>query len=1065
MLQLTGTMLHPGFEASYNKLNPQQKKAVDHIEGPVMVIAGPGTGKTQVLATRIAKILLETDQKPQNILALTFTEAAAQNMRKRIVSLVGTQGYYVNIMTFHGFASEVILSYPEKFPIERGSVALSDYERFALFEELLVSSDLTVLKPLNSPLYYLKDVMKRISDLKREYIIPEKFETILQSEKKSYEIAEEEYWQEQEESAAKGKKAKSKLSATLLKSKKNIEKQFELLTLYTKYNTELQKRKRYDFDDMITFVITVFEQDEELLLDYQERFQYILVDEYQDTNAAQNKIVELLGSFWDDNPNIFVVGDPHQSIFRFQGASTENMLQFVSKYSLAEVVTLTTGYRCYQEVYDAAHDLISNNTLDFGIGSDSVGKKLSAAVTQKLVSAKTRNSQLNMYEASNETTECFFIVEEIKRLQKSNVALDEIAILYRNNTDALLLRELLDKWEIPYELSIGGNVFDNVLISQLFTFLFCMRQLALGLDTELLFEVMQYDWIGLNRLHVFKLARIAGKLHKTIGEVLELEYSALSETYGLLDADFGVLCDFKSKMLDWYAYSKNILFHEWFSLLISNDPTKVSEPGESPKPIGFGFMEFILGKPVKSDHLFAIHSLFGAIKQYVATHRSFGLDDFLQTISTMQEHKLSIPIQDFVVTKNRVALSTAHSAKGKEWQYVFVMGVVDKKWGNNSKKDLLPLPESILLTVDVSKKEKNEDDRRLFYVALTRASKQVYVSWAKTKTDGRELLHSMFVTELEGHLQLLTKRQIADLDTNSEKFLETFLSVSTLQKLNYSQDEKEFFTQLVQEFKLSVTALNNYLRDPHEFLVNSLLKVPRAKTPILSFGTAVHYALEIFYTKLQAGIELSLPELNQQFENALRREFLSEADFKERLQHGKDVLLFYYTEVLQRKIQLQDSGAIQPLFVEKFFGGMLHQTVLFDGSQEIRLSGRMDRVDLIDKNKKSVRVIDYKTGSPKSENVIIGQSGTTEYSERELALPETIRGRLQRQMVFYKLLAQLDTTFDYSVEQVEFDFVEPGGSHKDTHITRSFKISDKAVEDLKELIIIVMREIRALAFL
>lgn len=1058
-------MLHPDFESSYNKLNPEQRKAVDHIEGAVMVIAGPGTGKTQVLATRIAKILLETDQKPQNILALTFTEAAAQNMRQRIVSLIGTDGYYVNIMTFHGFASEVITHYPEKFPIERGSVALSDYERFALFETLLVSSDLKILKPLNSPLYYLKEVMKRISDLKREYITPEKFEVILQSEKKSQEIAVEEYWQEQQEAVKKGKKAKTKLTAALLKSQKNIEKQSELLTLYTKYNSELQNRKRYDFDDMITFVIDAFERDEELLLDYQERFQYILVDEYQDTNAAQNKIVELLGSFWEENPNIFVVGDPHQSIFRFQGASTENMLQFVSKYPTAEVVTLTTGYRCHQEIYDAAYDLICHNNLDFGVGTDLLGNTLHTALTQKLFSAKAAYSHLKLYEAQNETMECFFIVEEIKRLQKNNVSLDEIAILYRNNTDAITIKELLDKWKIPYELSIGGTVFDNIVITQLINLLHCMKQLAIGLDTELLFEVMQYDWIGLDRLHVFKLARIAGKLRKTIGEVLELEYNSLSETYGLQESDFTTLCDFKNKVLQWYAVSKNMLFHEWFSLLISSDNAALTELENIQKPDGFGLMEFVLRQPIKTEHLLAIHSLFVAIKQYVHALRSFSLDDFLQTINTMQEHNLSIPIQEFAMKKNRVTLSTVHSAKGKEWQYVFVMGAVDKKWGNTVNKDLLPLPESILLHVDVSKKEKNEDDRRLFYVALTRASKQLYVSWAKTKSDGGEQLHAMFVSELEAHLQGISKKQVAVLEASSETLLEEVLSISVQQDQLCSQQEREFFTQLVSEFKLSVTAFNTYLRDPHEFLVNSLLKVPRAKTPILSFGTAVHTALELFNTKIQTGIVLSQQDLVQEFETALRREFLSENDFFERLQHGIEVLDFYYSDVLKPSIQ---SGVIQttaPLFIEKFFGGALHPTVLFDEAHVIKLSGRMDRVDVIDKNKKTVRVIDYKTGSPKSENVIVGKSDTSNYSERELKLPETIRGRLQRQMVFYKLLAQLDATFDYSVEQVAFDFIEPGGSHKDTHIVRSFTISDQAVVDLKNEIIQVMREIRELKFL
>ncbi len=1051
------------FTTTYNKLNPEQKKAVDTTDGPVMVMAGPGTGKTQVLATRVAKILLETDQNPQNILALTFTDAAAQNMRERIVSLIGTQGYYVNIMTFHGFASEVISNYPEKFPIEKGSEPLSSFERFEIFEDLILNSNLKEIKPLGSPLHYLEEVIKRISELKREYIDPEKFEEILHSEKLELEQAVEEYWKVQTKTAESGKKAKTRLSAALLKQIKDLAKQKELFTIYTKYSAELKKRKRYDFDDMISFVVQAFESDDELLLDYQERFQYILVDEYQDTNASQNKIVELLGSFWEENPNIFVVGDPHQSIFRFQGASTENMLEFVSRYPGTTVITLKTGYRCYQEIYDAAHELISHNILDFKVDSSADKNQLNDALTQKLNAAKGSDTFITTYQADSETLELLFLVEEIKKLQKQSVQLEEIAVLYRNNKEAKMLQEVLEKWELPYELSIGGNVLDDLLVMQLLTFLQVMQDLTLGKDTELLFEVMQYSWLGLDRIVVYKLARIAGKSYKTVGEILELKYEQITENYGLSETEFNTVVAFKQKLLSWYNDNKNRLFHEWFSLLLSKDNSKLTKSGEVRKPDGFGFMEFVLGQQVKANHLYAINSLYTVVKQFVNVDRKFGLDEFLQRVAVMREHNLKIRIEDFKLTKNRIALSTTHSSKGKEWQYVFVLGCVDKKWGNSRSRELLPLPQSILTNVDVGKKEKNEDDRRLFYVAITRASKKAYLSWSKTRADGKDLLNSMFITELGEKVQSVSEEQSEKLLLGSEKLLEKLLSTASVTKNMYTDQEKEFFAKLVTELKLSVTALNNYLKDPHEFMVNSLLRVPRAKNSAASFGTAVHFALEQFYGVLQrTGTFLSKQKVLADFESALKKEFLSVNDFADRLEHGKKVLDFYYDSVLG---SLGGELPKAPLFVEKSFGGKLNKVVLFDEEQEIYLSGRIDRIDLLSSEQKTVRVVDYKTGSPKSENIIIGNSNTSEYSERELHLPETIRGRLQRQMVFYKLLAELDKTFQYSVAQVEFDFVEPDGTHKDKHSVRRFEVTDQAVADLKKLVIAVMREIRELKFL
>ncbi len=1078
------------FQKTYSQLNPEQRIAVDTIEGPVMVMAGPGTGKTQVLATRVANILQKQDIDPQNILALTFTDSAAQNMRERIVSMIGTDGFYVNIMTFHAFASEVISQYPEKFPIEKGSEPLSDFERFEIFEAIILDSDLQDLKPLNAPLYYIKHIISQVSALKREYITPEKFENILDSEEKLLETAIEEYWAQEQAKADAGKKAKTKLSSVLLKQTKELSKQKDLQVLYIKYLAELKTRKRYDFDDMITFVVQAFEADQELLLDYQERFQYILVDEYQDTNSAQNKIVDLLASFWaelGDPPNIFVVGDPHQSIFRFQGASTENMLEFVDKYSDVTVVTLATGYRCSTQVYNAAHDLIGNNTLDFGNDLDDGKVGLNSALTQKLKSSKGKGEDITVYAAESETLELLFLAEEIKKLEKSGVALEDIAVLYRNNKEAVLIKEVLEKWEICYELAVGGNVFDDLLVQQLITFFRVLQDLGTGNDTEDLFTVMQYSWLGLEVLNVYKLARIAGSLRTSIGIVLEKSFvevkSSLQrnsneknlqgEMYGLTQENFVELAAFKNKLLSWYQLSNNLLFHEWFSLVINADNSEIFGNKEAPKPNGFSFMQYVLSQPVKTDHLYAINSLYSEIKKFVNKKRDFTLDNFLNTVVVMQEHGVKIKIEDLNLTKNRVSLATAHGSKGKEWDYVFVFGCVDKKWGNPRTRELIPLPESILENTDVSKKEKNEDDRRLFYVALTRSKIKTYITWSKTRTNGKEMMNSMFLNEVGENTTLVSEKDSQNLLKKSETLLEKILTSTSEPAKTYSDSEREFFKHLVDEFKLSVTALNSYLQDPHEFMINSLLRTPRAKSPILAFGTAVHAAMESFYLSLMNDFfkegaskkPLSKEQVIKSFETALKREQLLESDFIERKKHGEKVLDFYYDEVLDPK----KNHLTPPLFVEKFFGGKLNKAVLLDGEHEIKLSGRIDRVELLDESKssgvKTIRVIDYKTGKPKTENVINGQSSIDDYSDREKELPETIRGRYQRQLVFYKLLAELDKTFPYIVTQAEFDFIEPGGAHLDQHIIRSFTISDQAVEDLKTLIKQVMSEIRSLAFL
>jgi len=241
--------LVPAFERIYQKLNLSQKEAVDSIEGPVMVIAGPGTGKTQVLAARIANILLKTDVDPRNILALTFTESAAKNMRERVVSMIGPTGYQVHITTFHGFCNDLILQYPEYFPISRDSTPLSELEKYQIFETILAELDLEVLKPLNRPLFYLKDLIKAISDLKREGINPLEFKKIVT----------EEY---QDLSEIKSVVEKRKLA-------KNKQKNQELSLIYQQYESQLLKQIRYDFDDMITMTLAALGQQPEFLLEIQ----------------------------------------------------------------------------------------------------------------------------------------------------------------------------------------------------------------------------------------------------------------------------------------------------------------------------------------------------------------------------------------------------------------------------------------------------------------------------------------------------------------------------------------------------------------------------------------------------------------------------------------------------------------------------------------------------------------------------------------------------------------------------------------------------------------------------
>lgn len=1018
-------------------LNPAQLQAVESIEGPVMVMAGPGTGKTQVLATRIAHILEQTDTQPNQILALTFTESAATTMRKRLVAMIGRAGYYVQIMTFHSFCSGVIQDHPEFFAIDRESSPLSEVERFSIFESILLrtNTNLEALKPLNAPLFYLRECIKAISDLKRENVSVDDYTKLV--------AAEQSLLDDELDSLTKAQREKRT---------KTLAKQTELGMVYQLYQDELRSRKRYDFDDMITLVVEAFKSQEDLLLDYQEQLQYFLVDEYQDTNAAQNAVVDLLASHWGDQANIFVVGDPNQAIYRFQGASIENALGFLDRYPTAKVITLTDGYRCPQDIYDVSAQVISHNQL-----TQTVADKL-PELNKPLKSKKSapRVAPISLSESPSQTVEIWSVLNGVQKLLNSGVAPHEIAILYRHNRDALPLQLALSARGIAYDIEGGEDVLHNERIRQWLQLLSVIQQLrpesrlAHTEDPHELFEVLSYDWVPVENHLVYQLARKASKERTSLLAVIE-QLSQSEKTPEQNDeheekisaTEFTPVITFVTVLQDLAQQEYSMVFAQWFVTALEKT----------------GYMQWMLAHKQKIEHLIMMQSLFEQVKELSKTKQGFNLGDFMRAVQVMIDHKIAISAQDFSINPQGVALATVHKAKGREWKHVFVVHCIDGKWGNSKKRMLLPLPEGVLQNTDLDKKERNEDERRLFYVAMTRASEQVYLSYATSavsQTRVVESVQSMFIQELQTsatgitHEVELVESPAEDVVSELELILSTSSYEHTTQTI--TKAEETFFESLVEELSLSVTALNTYLRNPQEFVTNVLLRAPRAKEGFMGFGTAMHSALETAFRAVQEKQVLpDLADVQASFEKALKKELLTQPDFDRWLAKGKESLRVYFDQL--------SLAAVEPFQLERSFGKGSSRTVLGD----IVLSGRIDRIDWLDKERGTVKVIDYKTGSAKSVAYIDGAVASMELSDRERALPEPIRGPYKRQLLFYKLLTELDMTFKPEVTHGVFEFVEPNASGK--IVTRLFELKQEDVELLKTLIQEVMQEIRSLAFI
>lgn len=947
-------MLSKEFLKEFGKLNFEQKAAVEAIEGPVMIIAGPGTGKTQILAMRIANILAKTQVNPANILCLTFTNSGVQSMKQRLLEIIGPPSYQIHVHTFHAFCNEIISQFPEKFLIAKDINQLDDLEQVFIIQEIIKNNNFSYIKPLKSPYYYQKAIIRAISELKKENITIEKLSRVLKKEAESFR-----------------KEAKNFSLAKKEERKKQLLKNREFMQVFWQYQVKLNELGKYDYDDMILFVLNALRSDSELLSNLQERFHYILLDEYQDTNSAQNKIIDLLAAFFKE-PNIFVVGDDEQSIFRFQGASMENILSFKRSYPNAKIIVLKTSYRSSQKILDASRKLIQYNF-------DQISDRLK--IKKRLVSNNNNlSSQIYLGEFSSEEVENYFVAREIKRLiNKEGVAPKKIAVLYRNNRDALGLVEYLSRLNVPYQLEGGENILNDFEINKLINLLKILNTPSKIINNNLFLEVMHYPFFKIPALDVYKLAEFSGKNRTDIFRVLS---SSLAE----LDLkNKKPLENFLKLFMDLRKIFYNNTFSSAFEQILNRS----------------GYLNYLLSLKDSARYLNRLQSLFKYIQRLNLKRKNLNLNEFLNHLELMEENNLSIMEDQLTPDFSGVNLMTAHKAKGLEFDDVFIIHLTDKHWGNLGARELIKLPVG-LLELNMKADENDEEERRLFYVSLTRAKNNIYLSFAQKYGDLENETFT-FASKFIGEIPLNLIKKI-DVRIFEKQFKQRLKIKFSEPKWIQSEELKDFISALITDFQLSPTAFNSFLQCPERFFFDNILRVPKVKNFSQSYGTAVHFALERFFKKYQK--ELSLPTLKyliDAFEEGIEQEILDKADFERAKGRGRIVLSEYYNS---NKDLWKKRGI--PISCE--FNFSYHNVHYLN----VPITGRIDKIELIDSIAKRVRIIDYKTASIKSLNFLLGK--TKEKDTQYLF-----------QGYFYKMLADNDPLFNWQIGEIAFEFISDHG--------------------------------------
>jgi len=981
------------FDKYYHQLNSAQRNAVDQIEGPVMVIAGPGTGKTQVLTLRIANILLKTQTNPENILALTFTETGVAAMRQRLVEIIGPTAYRVSIYTFHGFANSIIQTHPDVFDHLIGAEPITELEQIQILESIFTKKSFKYIKPFGDPFFYLKSALSAISDLKKENIAPDQFAQVINQQLTDFQNIDDLYYD-------KGRYL-GRMRGKYTKIQKDINKNIELATVYQLYQKQLRHQKLYDYDDMLVELISGLESKPDFLLELQEQYQYFLVDEHQDTNRAQNKIIEALASFYD-SPNLFVVGDEKQAIYRFQGASLTNFLLLKTLYPQTKVITLTDNYRSTQTILDAAHNLISNSQLP----------DLDLPLRHQLTSTtKSSPSPLRLATLADPYRQYHYLAHSIKAAISSGTDPSRIAILARTNKDLKDLMPALSNLGIPYILLAKQNILEDLTIAKLIALLRAVSTL----EEEPIFRALYLDVFHIHPLDIIHLRQLSkDQKLSTLDTLSKIEVHLDS----FLHPDD--LTDFYNHLISWNQLSHDQPLDIVFSTILHQS----------------GILTLALNQTELTGSLAKLTTLYTQLRTKLDRDPKFSLPNFIIFIDLLEQHQLTInPDASISANRQAVQLMTAHGAKGLEFDHVYIINSHDTSWGNRwaGHADFkLPYHQLQISLEQFDTIDQNADERRLFYVALTRARQTITITYSSSRIDGKSQVPSQFISEITD--QLIEPVDTTDFDSWFQSHPEVIFTASTQSstRSDFLASLQSEITALFNQFGLSATALNNYLQCPWRYFFRSLVHIPEAKTNALIFGSAIHQTLHHYLVSLRRK-KLTDQELINFASDYISHQPLSKIELKEMTTKLSAVIPAYY----QQRITNWNSDAKSELNITGV--GL---------DPDIKLTGKLDLLLSAD-TPNHYHTIDFKTGKPKSRNDILGNTKAS-------------RGDYHRQLVFYQLLMDRYLGGKFIMVDGTIEFVQPRDNGR--LVSETFTITDPEKQELESEIRRVAREIRELNF-
>ena len=1028
------------FEERYQALNKEQQQAVDTTEGPVMVIAGPGSGKTELLSLRVGNILKKGHVSPQNILCLTFTDNGARNMRERLASLIGPDAYRVSIFTFHAFCNHIISRYPEYFWKAAHFTQANDISRAEILESLFTA--LPHGHPLASfhpekGFVYLRDVADRIKHIKSYGYTAEEYITVVGELPKEYESINAilTSWPERlsiknTESIESIIKDLQKLKGTtslylattlvssldashllgkteplgdwkakftvkgdnglILKDSYNKEKILAVGELYKRYSEEMYKRALYDYDDMIIEVVHALRDTPILRNALEEQYQYILVDEFQDTNEAQMSLVKAITSnaVHEGKPNVMVVGDDDQAIYKFQGAEISHIMRFKdSLYKDVTTIVLDKNYRSTQTILDLARTLITQGKGRLENKYEDIQKVLKAKSVQK-------DGVISITKTTSDVAEYAHVARLLRQALDNGQDANEIAVLARGHRELRALLPYLDREHIPYEYTKKANVFDEshvkIIIEMCEYISSIMRHEAT--KEYILPHLLAHPCFQINRQGLFALAVEAKEQHKSWTEVLVTTEDKKIHALGELLSTLSVEAE------------SSPLEH-----IIETFMEKS------------GFKEFYFSRDLIKKSPTTYVSFLASLKTFIESLRAWKegeilfVTDVAPFVQMHIDHDIALISESpFMKHENSVQLMTAHASKGLEFEVVHLLSAHDALWTKSPRTNIAPLPSPLIPLMQPAG-DTEDDFIRLLYVAITRAK------------------HTLHITSHDNQVRYLPEDKVLEQESHNDVPIEAHENALALHKEPYKEDEWVLLRRLVRDYKMPVTHLNNFVNlaegGPLYFIEQNLLRFPQPMNASGVYGSAIHKALEeiVMYPKYHTGEQAPLAHLLTIFKKELARGRLPQHEITKQALRGEEVITRLHTTT---------QGMFTP--EDQIEVDMKHEGVLLGDAHII------GKLDLLRVRDKKYEVVDFKTGKAFSS-----------WNEAKTDNDKIKLHKYRQQLIVYKLLLENSIHYkDMPVGKCSLWFVE-----EETFVQLVLDASDVEIGRTQKLIEVVYKKI------